>query len=63
MEPDEPTTVGESFSGNDPVLLMEEVVDMLKLLDYETKFCKQKGFKPFSKVYFAQSQSSDDQFL
>lgn len=39
--------------GNDPVLLMEEILDMLKLLDYENKFCKTKGFKPLSKVYFS----------
>lgn len=42
---------------------MEAVLDMLKLLDYESKFCKQKGMKPLSKVYFAQPAPSDDQFL
>ena len=44
---------GSGFLANDPVLLMEEILDMLKLLDYESKFCKTKGFKPLSKVYFA----------
>ena len=38
--------------GNDPVILMEEILDMLKLLDYESKFCKTKGFKPLSKYLF-----------
>ena len=26
--------------GPDPFIMMEEVLDMLKLLDYENKFCK-----------------------
>jgi hypothetical protein len=32
---------------------MEDILEMLKLLDYENKFCKQKGFKPLSKTFFA----------
>ena len=28
---------------------MEEMLDKLKLLHYETTFCKQLGFKPFSR--------------
>ena len=43
---------------NDPFLMMELILDMLKLLDYENKFCKQKGFKPISKVYFAQQHQN-----
>ncbi len=39
--------------GSDPYIMMESILDMCKLLDYENKFCKQKGFKPLSKVYFA----------
>lgn len=46
-------TAGYS-SGVDPFIQMESILDMLKLLDYENKFCKQKGFKPLSFVYFAQ---------
>jgi hypothetical protein len=45
---------GAGSTLNDPVILMEEILEMLKLLDYESKFCKTKGFKPLSKVYFAQ---------
>ena len=41
-------------TGNDCYVQMESILDMLKVLDYETKFVKQKGFKPLSKVYFAQ---------
>ena len=43
---------GEDYSG-DPYIAMEHILDMLKLLDYENKFCKSKGFKPLSKVFFA----------
>lgn len=32
---------------------MEGIIDMLKMLDYENKFCKQKGFKPLNCVFFA----------
>ena len=35
-----------------PIVQMESILDMLKLLDYENKFCKTKGFKPLSRVYF-----------
>ena len=28
--------------GEDPILVMDNVLDMLKLLDYENKFCKPK---------------------
>ena len=41
----------------DPFIQMEAILDMLKLLDYENKFCKAKGFKPVSKVYFAVQDS------
>lgn len=45
---------GAPAHGTDPYIMMEQILDMCKLLDYENKFCKQKGFKPLSKVYFAQ---------
>jgi len=31
------------------VVKMEDVMDKLKLLDYEAKFCKKLKFKPFSR--------------
>ena len=37
----------------DPFIMMEEILESLKLLDYENKFCKHKGFKPLSRVHFA----------
>ena len=32
--------------------VMEEVLEKLKLLDYETDFCKQMGFRPLSRFEF-----------
>lgn len=50
--------------GEDPFVSMEQILDMLKLLDYENKFCKTKGFKPLSKVYFAvQHSNPSEQFI
>lgn len=55
---------GEMTGAQDPVIMMEQILDMLKLLDYEPKFCKQKGFKPLSKVYFAVASSNpSEQFI
>jgi len=43
---------------------MEHILDSLKLLEYEGKFCKQKGFKPISKAYFATASSkASEQFI
>ena len=33
-------------------IVMEDVLDKLKLLDYEASFCKEWGFKPFSRLFF-----------
>ena len=32
-----------------PFVIMEELLDKLKLLRYEESFCRQLGFKPFSR--------------
>ena len=32
-----------------PFVIMEELLDKLKLLHYEDTFCRQLGFKPFSR--------------
>lgn len=36
---------------------MEEVLEKLKLLDYETDFCKQMGFRPLTRYEFVLSLS------
>ena len=54
----------EGGENTDPQLMMEEVLDMLKLLDYENKFCKNKGFKPVSKCHFSTPSSNpSEQFI
>lgn len=45
----------------DPYIQMESILDMMKLLDYENKFCKAKGFKPLSKVYFASQHTNSSE--
>ena len=48
----------------DPTIMMDEILDALKLLDYENKFCKNKGFKPLSRVHFAvQGSNASEQFM
>ena len=39
---------------------MEDLADRLKLLDYETRFCKQHKFKPFSRQDTSASDQSND---
>lgn len=43
--------------------VMEEVLEKLKLLDYETDFCKQMGFRPLSRHYFAFATNPGEQFF
>ena len=37
----------------DCVLVMEDILEKLKLLDYETKFCKVLDWYPVNRIYFA----------
>lgn len=46
-----------------PFVVMEELLDKLKLLHYEDSFCKQLGHKPFSRHYFAIKINSGEQFF
>ncbi len=49
---------------NDPIYLMEEILDKLKLLNYEVFFLKHKINKPLSRNYFAlKSTTPGDQFI
>lgn len=57
-------SAGNPYANGDPNIQMEEILDMLKLLDYENKFCKNKGFKPLTKQYFSQQHSNpSEQFI
>jgi len=42
-------TSGGGASMYQPFLIMEELLDKLKLLHYDDGFCRQLGFKPFSR--------------
>ena len=44
--------------------MMEDIQEMLKLLDYEAKFVRNKGFKPLSKSHFSVASSNpSEQFI
>ncbi|RDD41609.1 Intraflagellar transport protein 57-like protein [Trichoplax sp. H2] len=43
-------------------LVMEDLLDKLKLLDYENSFCKNMGYKYISRHYFAMQINSGEQF-
>lgn len=42
--------------------LMDNVNDKLKIIGYETKFCKGREFKPLTGLYFALAGKASDQF-
>ncbi|XP_064650800.1 intraflagellar transport protein 57 homolog [Lineus longissimus] len=44
-------------------VMMEDLLDKLKLLSYETTFCRQLGMKPFSRHYFAITTNPGEQFF
>ena len=45
----------------DPYLIMEDIHEKLKLLDYEKRFCKVTSRIPISKVYFAHEINKTEQ--
>jgi len=42
----------------DPVLIMDDIIEKLHLLDYQTKFCRARGIRPLSRTFFAFRDSS-----
>lgn len=55
------TAVGSVFMNT--FILMEELLDKLKLLNYEKEFCRGWGFRAFSRHYFAVATNSGEQFF
>ena len=45
-----------------PFLVMEDLLDKLKILDYERHFCRAQNMKPLSRHYFAMASSPAEQF-
>lgn len=43
---------GQEQSSMDAGVLMEEIIEILKVLNYEEQFLKNKGFKPLSRAQF-----------
>lgn len=66
MADEEETKVPRSAADeeDDPSVLMEEIVESLKLLNYETSFLANKGFKPLNRTQFVVPASNPgDQFI
>ena len=37
----------------DPCLIMDDIIEKLHLLNYQSKFCRLRNMKPLSRTYFA----------
>lgn len=55
------TAAGSVFMNT--FILMEELLDKLKLLNYEKEFCRGWNFRAFSRHYFAVATNSGEQFF
>ena len=61
-EPEEAEVAG-SGPQNDPGIMIEEIIDIVKVLNYEDTFLSSKGFKPLTKGHFTSaSNNSQDNF-
>jgi intraflagellar transport protein 57 len=47
----------------EPEVLMEDIIEYLKLINYEGEFCSERGLKPLSKCYFAVKINPSEQFM
>lgn len=52
-------TTGKRTSRMDPILIMDDIIEKLHLLDYLSKFCKERKRKPISRTYFAIRQDNE----
>ena len=43
----------------DPCLIMDDIIEKLQLLEYQSKFCKTRDHKPVSRTYFAYKQDCE----
>jgi len=39
---------------------MDDIIEKLRLLDYDQKFCKTRGHKPISRTFFAIRELEDE---
>jgi intraflagellar transport protein 57 len=62
VEPEESEPSSKDLQ-NDPGVMMEEIVDILKVLNYEELFLATKGFRPLTRGHFVSAgNNSSDQF-
>ena len=62
MEGSEEIEATSNVTSSDPSILMEEILDILKVLNYEELFLATKGFKPLTRGYFISAGNSSEQF-
>lgn len=53
----------EGVAAVDPAVLMEDIIEYLKLLNYEGDFCSERGLRPLGRCYFAVKFNPSDQFM
>ena len=53
----------EGVAPPEPEVLMEDIIEYLKLLSYERQFWADKGLKPLSKWYFSVKSNPSEQFM
>lgn len=64
VEPTESETPSGGSEALDAGVLMEEIVDTLKLINYEETFLATKGFKPLTRAQFSlPGANPSDQFI
>ena len=59
-EPEEAEKAG-SGPQNDPGIMIEEIIDILKVLNYEDTFLSSKGFRPLTKGHFTSASSNSQE--
>ena len=59
-EPEEAEKAG-SGPQNDPGIMIEEIIDILKVLNYEDTFLSSKGFRPLTKGHFTSASNNSQE--
>jgi len=46
----------------DPSLVMDDIIEKLRLLNYEPEFCRKRNRKPLSRIFFSYEGENEDKF-
>ena len=46
----------------DPSLVMDDIIEKLRLLNYEAEFCRMRNRKPLSRIFFSYEEGLEDKF-